>query len=131
MVNTDREPRQVPVLNPSDQQTANELFDRAVENAHGQMVLLGGSDSAVVTVLKKGKRGSMEILRVSPEGGEVTLRLRKGRKGWQDDGAEGIAGSFFEGSKVEPEEFHPNARTRDRVLREVHDIFIAPSQAPQ
>lgn len=131
MVNIDREPRSTPILSPSDQQIADKLFNRAVESAHGQMVLLGGSESAVVTVKKRGRKGSMEVFVENHQVGQVELKIRRGKKGWHDDGAKGKAGSFFEGSKVEPEEFHPNSEMRDRVLREVHDIFIAPPQVPQ
>lgn len=129
MVNIDREPRSTPILNPSGQQIADELFNRAVESAHGQMVLLGGSESAVVTVKKRGRKGSMEVFVENHQIGQVELRVRRGRRGWHDDGAKGKAGSFFEGSKVEPEEFHPTAEVRDRVLQRVHDIFLATPQA--
>ncbi len=82
MAGAEGQPRSIPVLNSAEQTAANELFNRAAECAHGQMVLLGGSESALVTVKKKGRRGSMEVFRVSPEVGQVTLRLRRGRKGW-------------------------------------------------
>ena len=61
MVSKDREPRTTPILSPDEQTVANELFDRAVESAHGQLVLLGGRESAVVTVKKRGRKGSMEV----------------------------------------------------------------------
>ena len=68
----------------------------------------------------------MELYRDSHDVGQVTLKLRRGRRFWHDDGAEGLGGFIGDLSKVEPEPFRPNAELRDRVLRKVHDVFVSP-----
>lgn len=125
MVNTDHEPRRVPKLNQADQQIADELFENAVENG-GELRQDVGGEFTYVVVLKKGKNGKMELERHT-HGVQATVTFRKGKGAWHDDGAIGKAGGSGEySSKIEPEKFHLGSDFRDRVLREVYDVFIAP-----
>src|SRR3990167_10896637 len=109
MTKTDREPRSSGILNPDDQQIAQELFDHALNNDK-EIVLRKGDELTMVTVTRYGaRRKSMELYRDSHDVGQVTLKLRRGRRFWHDDGAEGLGGFIGDLSKVEPEPFRPNA----------------------
>jgi len=125
MIKTDREPRASGILNPQDQRIAQELFDHACTN--GGTVRDGSEGLTIVTVTdRRLRKSSMELHKDGRYVGQITLRLRKGRRFWHDDGAKGFDGVFMEGSKVEPDLFRPTVETRDKVLRIVHDVFVRP-----
>ncbi len=125
MVRTDHEPRASGILKPEDQIIAQELFDHARINSGNVRDTSEGLTIVTVTNTRL-RRSSMELYKDGKDVGQVTLRLRRGRSSWHDDGAEGFSGVFMEGSKVEPDQFHPTTEMRDRILRQVHNVFVRP-----
>jgi hypothetical protein len=116
--------RESGMLNPKDQIVAQELFDRINNSGRDRFSTISKSDFSVISanILNKGRHNSlMEIHK-----GGLTLKIRKGKRFWQDDGSRGFADISLETSRVKLDLWHPSANIRDNVLRQVHDIFVKP-----
>ena len=113
------------ILDPKDQEIAQGLFNYVL--SHGGEVRDETNGLTIVTIIGRRKRNqSIEIYRLGSDVGEVTLRFNRGRKSWQDGGSKGLTGVFMEGSKVEPDQFHPSTEQRDGLLRTVASHFLPP-----
>lgn len=118
------------ILNPNDQQIAQELFDHTLNNGR-RVEIREGEEVTITTVTCHRVHGSsMELYRDTHDIGQMTVRFRRGREFWHDDGAEGHVGVFDDLSKVGPDLIHPDAEMRDRILREIHDIFVSVPNTP-
>jgi len=122
--------RQSSILNPEDQQIAQDLFDHTREN-DGEVVLPKG-DELTTAVINENIYGSpsMELNREGSDIGHVTLHFRRGKSLWRDDGAIGFSGSYGDLSQFGPVPYHPDEKTRDKVLREVYVVLVAPPTPP-
>lgn len=127
MTKAECQPRSSGMLSPKDQIVAQELFNSIQNEVLGIAVNTSPNECWMINIQGAGKKGSrMEIDTESSGEGQITVKFRKGKKYWHDDGSEGFAGFFGDASKVEPESFHPSVATRDSVLRQAHDIFVKP-----
>ncbi len=109
------------ILGDQEQQIAQQLYDLAASQS-GTVREHGGKVTVVTVISRKKRSQSMEIFTSS--NGSIETRLRRGRKGWQDDGARGQSGVFGEGSMMVSEEFHPTLEQRRRTLRNAADRFL-------
>lgn len=111
------------ILNEQEQQVAQNLYDVAVENG-GQLRYIDGENLTFVQAMRIGKRKKIiEITYSSVKEGQITVEFLKSRRGWQDNGAKGYEGFFGDTSKVEPQQFHPTAEKRDKVLNNAFSLF--------
>ena len=115
--------RESGILELLDQTVAQELYNLAIKA--GGRLGLARQEGAITVVVKSSRRGpaSMKVDWYGPEIGYVSVNLRRGKKGWQDNGAKGYHGVFGELSKAEPEPFRPSLEQRDEVLRRAHGMY--------
>ncbi|MBF8249542.1 MAG: hypothetical protein HW400_143 [Candidatus Levybacteria bacterium] len=111
------------MLNSKDQKIAQELFNHVDNN--GGIVCDESRGWSIVTITSRRKRGSsMELCRDANDVGHVTLKLRKGKRFWQDDGYEGFTGFLGKASMIAPEKVYLTMAMRDKIIKEIHDVFI-------
>jgi len=121
-----RELRSSGILNPPEQKIAQELFDCTFSNG-GRLIKKGLEGLSTVAYAGGTRKQAMALVMEKDSGIErFVLSIKKGRRGWQDDGFFRTGTFLLGNSGIKSTIYHPSPEKRDGILKQFHNILIKP-----